>query len=199
MRHWVLAQVGGVWVDASVFPLAPLSTILPEMVDASGFAAFARSDKRAHPVATWFLSGGPGSELTTGWWREVEAYWWKSRRRLANTAWTRAYAENPGWFVAPDGGARLDVYPYFWSHHLFDRLLGVDATARALWQSRARPDALTAMAWSLAASRAATDQATAAAEDLIATFEAGRASAMMQKFDHRVPLAPEVLGWLKAL
>jgi hypothetical protein len=123
---------GGVWVDATVFPIAPLDSWLPDVMKDSGFFAFERPGVD-RPVASWFIAAEPNHLLTTKWWREVKRFW--SKPRSLATYDGEVIPPNPIWEVTPDGGAMKDEHPYFWFHYLFAYLLDNDADFATNWKS----------------------------------------------------------------
>ncbi|TRD13685.1 FkbM family methyltransferase [Palleronia caenipelagi] len=194
VRHWYLTREGGVWIDATLFPLAPLDSFLDAMSDASGFAAFGRSQKPARPIATWLIAGSPASRLTTGWWREIRNYWRIERTPILGTRWHTLYTRNHRWIVEPTGGAALPVFPYLWSHHLFDRLLGSRPELRAEWQQVARPDGESALAW-----MSILKDTEASPAEKQARLSKTLTQAPVQKLDHRTEVDPSTLSWLGSL
>ena len=136
LRARILLTDGGIWVDASVFPVRPLKDWLPKFIRGSGFFAF---DKPApdRPLSSWFMAAAPGHPILDKWWPEIIRYWSKPRT-LAR--YTDRSVPDPGqlppdpvWEVAPEGGAQSDSYPYFWFHYLFGYLLAGDQKFAAEW------------------------------------------------------------------
>jgi FkbM family methyltransferase len=136
VRARILLSKGGVWADATVFPVRPLRDWLPKFVRQSGFFAFEKptSDR---PLSSWFIAASPGHPLFVRWWGEIERYWSKPRT-LAR--YDKPYLvdaaqipDDPVWEVAPEGGAQAETYPYFWFHYLFSYLLARDTSFAAEW------------------------------------------------------------------
>jgi hypothetical protein len=135
VRARLLVQSGGIWADATVFPIRALDAWLPPLLTESGFFAFERpGPDRA--LSSWFLAATPGNELMSKWWGEVERYWRKPRH-LINFDGMLAPA-NPTWEVSELGGAAHDSYPYFWFHYLFEFLVESDLNFRARWAKCAK-------------------------------------------------------------
>lgn len=161
LRVRLLAADGGVWVDATSFPVVALDDWLPAAMEHSGFFAFAGgtwSPFRAFD--NWFLAASPGSSLVRILDCEARAFWnrprelhpvsspherWQPRvrgirrlvRRLSNSEhefWAAAYRKNPRWSVGPEA-RETRYYPYFWTHFLVDRLLETDEEFRFCWES----------------------------------------------------------------
>jgi hypothetical protein len=136
LRARILLSRGGVWVDASVYPVRPLRDWLPKFIRSSGFFAF---DKPApdRPLSSWFMAATSGHPLLEKWWREIVRYWSKPR---AVAKYIDPSIPDPGqipsdpiWEVAPEDGATSDTCPYFWFHYLFAYLLQRDRDFAAEW------------------------------------------------------------------
>ncbi len=116
LRVRLLLQYGGVWADASLFPVLPLDDWLPDATRRSGFFAFERpwADRL---ISSWFLAAGPGHPIVKAWWREIVGYWSRPRRLIGGIP------DDPLASVAhPDDGGDA-TYPYFWVHYLFERVV----------------------------------------------------------------------------
>ena len=85
LRVRLLAQHGGVWVDASTFCSRPLSDWLPALMQ-SGFFAFSRPAPD-RLLATWFLAAEPGNPLVLRW-RDLMERYWRSVDRMNFYHWT---------------------------------------------------------------------------------------------------------------
>lgn len=103
IRLHLLAEHGGLWVDATTFCSRPLDQWLPPLVR-GGFFAFSRPG-RDRLVSNWFLAARPGHPLVTGWLERSIRYW-----RLVEKA---------------------DFY--FWCHYLFAEACRSDGEFRACW------------------------------------------------------------------
>jgi hypothetical protein len=136
LRARVLLSQGGVWVDASVFPVRPLRDWLPKFTRRSGFFAFDKPEPD-RPLSSWFIAATPGHVLLEKWWREIARYWSKPRTiaRYVDPSIPDPgqIPADPVWVVAPEGGARAGNYPYFWFHYLFAYLLLHDREFAAEW------------------------------------------------------------------
>ena len=84
LRIRLMAQKGGIWVDATLYNRIPLDQWLWPLMQA-GFFAFSRSS-RERLVASWFLASCRGSELAGDVDRAVTRYW-KGRGRVATYYW----------------------------------------------------------------------------------------------------------------
>ena len=71
LRLSLLANYGGVWVDATTICLRPLDDWLPKVFDRKfGFYAFSN-----RPIATWFLASTPGGPVVTEWLSRAKQFW----------------------------------------------------------------------------------------------------------------------------
>ena len=59
---------GGVWVDASVVPVKPLSQWLGDALTEAGFFAFERPGPD-RPISSWFLAATPRNLIFREWWK----------------------------------------------------------------------------------------------------------------------------------
>ena len=138
VRIHLLAGTGGVWADATVLPIQPLESWLPQVTEDTGFFAFDRP-KPDRPLSSWFLAASHPQLLIQKWLREVGRFWCKPRAGAFYEG--SMIPPDPNWEIAPDGGAREDRYPYFWFHYLFGYLLKEDAEFARLWSLCRKVDA----------------------------------------------------------
>lgn len=80
IRIALLRSHGGIWIDATVWPMSPLDDWLSP-TDA-GFFAFANPGPD-RMLSSWFLAASEQSTIVDHWYREVINYWssWKLHRR----------------------------------------------------------------------------------------------------------------------
>lgn len=125
VRAKLLSESGGIWVDASLFPLQPLDAWLPAVLNTAGFFAFTRPGPD-RLIASWFLVASPENPLLQAWWREVRRFWAAPRQlRPGRPA-------NPVAAVAQ--GCPPADYPYFWFHYLFQYIVETVPEAAEIWQ-----------------------------------------------------------------
>lgn len=130
LRARVLAQNGGIWVDATLLPILPLSDWLTDMLGGTDFFAFNRPGPD-RPIATWFLVCGQRNYIMRRLLRSVEAYWHKERTLIVDPREGNPVPEDPLWEVSLTGGGAKDTCPYFWFHYLFGELLHTDESFRS--------------------------------------------------------------------
>ena len=128
VRVRLLMDRGGIWADASVFPIKPLCTWLPDAVTASRFFAFHRPGPD-RLISSWFLASSPDNLLVRIWWEEIARFWSKPRRLMPGIP------DAPIESVSPGVSAKSDQYPYFWLHYLFAYVVETQSTAKTLWNS----------------------------------------------------------------
>ncbi len=127
VRARLLLTRGGIWVDASLFPVKRLDDWLPDVLTSAGFFAFERpgSDR---PLSSWFLAATPDHFIFRQWWSEIAKFWSRPRRLI------EGIPLNPVASVAPETAAQTDEFPYFWFHYLFQYLLDTSPEVAALWE-----------------------------------------------------------------
>jgi hypothetical protein len=131
VRTRLLLAHGGVWADATVFPVRPLDDWLPRVVTDAGFFAFERPG-RDRIIASWFLAAAPGTLLMRELWAEAARYWSRPRRLAEGRP------RDPVRAVSPEQASASDSFPYFWFHYLFQYVVETNGEARALWRRSKR-------------------------------------------------------------
>jgi hypothetical protein len=161
VRINLLAQFGGVWVDATCFCQVSLDAWLDKYTK-SGFFAFYKP-ARDRWIASWFLASAPNCHLVLKWCDESNKYWRNNSfsihgSHLINGRYITEGRYNGGilWLtyhlinmiltrtINRDTNATkiwfsyfvrkiIKVYPYFWFHYLFDRVIQEDAKCMQIW------------------------------------------------------------------
>jgi hypothetical protein len=127
VRACLLADNGGVWVDASVFPAKALEEWLPSHMTSSGFFAFERPGPD-RPISSWFLAATADNLMMQAWWAEILHFW--SVPRILR----EGIPDDPVEAVS----SWPDTYPYFWFHYLFQRLVDLNPTFARAWAECAK-------------------------------------------------------------
>lgn len=130
-RKKLLTQHGGVWADAALFPVVPLSAWLPEAAEA-GFFAFDRPGPD-RPISNWFLVAQSESLIMQRWWKATLNFWDRPRTLIQDPRTGNAKLDDPVGSVAPDRGGQSDRFPYFWPHYLFAYLIETDDDFATSW------------------------------------------------------------------
>ena len=131
VRTLLLRDNGGVWVDLTVLPLAPLSHWLNDALTDAGFFAPARP-ALDRPIASWFLAATPQHLIVREWWKEIQRFWSQPRRVLI-----MGTPADPVDSVSPVG-ATENEFPYFWFHYLFQYVLESNVECRKTWERCAK-------------------------------------------------------------
>jgi hypothetical protein len=126
VRAILLYDQGGIWADASLFPVKPLDAWLPEAVSEVGFFAFERPGPD-RLISSWFLVASPKNPILVEWLKEIKKFWSKPRRLMADIP------NDPVVCVSPQGAASNDEYPYFWFHYLFQYTIENSLEMSELW------------------------------------------------------------------
>ncbi len=137
VRAKLLLDHGGIWVDASLYPVKPLDEWLPTVLTNVGFFAFERPGPD-RPISSWFLVSTPNHLIFQELWKEIIRFWSMPRQLI------EGIPLSPVASVSPEGPA---TFPYFWFHYLFDYLLNTNQEIASLWDgcikySADRPHAL---------------------------------------------------------
>ncbi|NOD47539.1 MULTISPECIES: capsular polysaccharide synthesis protein [unclassified Ruegeria] len=141
LRVNLLAQFGGVWVDASLYPSRPLEDWLYDYVDRQPFFAFSQP---AHDrlISSWFLASVAPCSLVSRW-LEVCTEFWSQPRNLheepSRETGKMVLPCQPWSVIAADLAATFNSgkaplqFPYFWFHYLFEHVVRTDETAKKVW------------------------------------------------------------------
>jgi hypothetical protein len=134
VRTRLLMQQGGVWIDASLFPVKPLDDWLPEAIEPEGFFAFARPAPD-RLLSTWMLAATPDHPLVVAWWGELLRFWTRPRQLLLDIP------DDPVATVRPPYAEAVATYNYFTHHYLFAYLMETRPDLAAIWQRCPQPSA----------------------------------------------------------
>lgn len=140
LRAKLLAEAGGVWTDASVFPVVPLSNWIDACLDNSSFFAY-EAPGADRPISSWFLAARQNSPIMRAWWDALIAYWYKPREVDLDDSGQILIPTDPAAAVAPGDGATRDRYPYFWFHYLFAHLAASSRPFQEAWDQCCRKPA----------------------------------------------------------
>ncbi len=128
LRARILAQNGGIWIDATLFPVIPLSKWLDAHLAGHTFFA-GNSDCDQVPITSWFIVASKGDDTIKKWNDLIARYWFMEREHKAISL-----DKNPMDAMRLDDFSATSHYPYFWVHHLFAHLLKTDAQTAAIWK-----------------------------------------------------------------
>ena len=147
VRINLLAEHGGVWVDATCFCCRPLDTWIDDCMGAGFFAFEYPGPDRL--LASWFLASESGCHLTLKYRDAVNAYWADHRFAVEQTAEKSKAARHLRrvlsrkvfltrlWF-SPLVSKGLGLRPYFWFHYLLAEVIRKDRLSRTVWDGRHR-------------------------------------------------------------
>lgn len=139
IRLDLLANHGGVWVDATCLCTNSLDDWLFEYMPV-GFFAF-RRPARDRVLSNWFLAATPGHPLIVVLLEQLLQYWRRCAfqapgnvliGKILNALLSHSVATTRAWF-SPLVTHGLRAYPYFVFHYLFARLVATDQSLGALW------------------------------------------------------------------
>jgi hypothetical protein len=139
VRINLLATYGGVWADSTCFCCIPLDDWLREYTQ-SGFFAFDRPG-RDRLISSWFLASRKECYLTVRYCEVVNSYWRdnclsSTRHARIVKLLTAVLNRNPSltrlWFSVVVRKI-LKIYPYYWFHYLFARLVREDRLFKQIW------------------------------------------------------------------
>ncbi len=142
LRVSVLAQTGGVWVDATVYPTMPLSRWLDRAMRGQTFFAYDNPHLYHMPVTSWFLAAREHCPMIAKWNDLIRRYWFMPRVAIHQENLTDE--KRPDIYLPADIEAEMGLpdmrptagYPYFWLHHLFSHLLRYDSDFADQWKAR---------------------------------------------------------------
>ncbi|WP_165225362.1 capsular polysaccharide synthesis protein [Aquisphaera insulae] len=210
IRLVCLKEHGGVWVDSTVLPMAPLSDWVDELTSPAGFFAFHSSGDPNLVLPSWFLSSSEANNPLVSHWCDLFVDYFRTPRCWAN--WKRAVynvkirdyirfsmalrRRDTTWFVDPAQGRDCFFYPYMTICYTFAYLLKADHEVREIWERvPVRWHTLPALA-----GRAAADPETPAATlqkeicEILPHAPVHKLNHKDRRFDAVVTSARELLG-----
>jgi len=143
IRINLLAQNGGVWVDATCFCVKPLDAWLEKYLE-NGFFAFSKpnSDKL---ISSWFLVSTNDNYIINKWCNLVNSYWIDNPELTDGGKYPMlSYVQLR---LFPFLGIKyavsfanhltkyLNTYPYFYFHYLFNQAYFDDIQFKEIWDS----------------------------------------------------------------
>ncbi|MDJ0859070.1 MAG: capsular polysaccharide synthesis protein [Dinoroseobacter sp.] len=134
LRIRLLSEYGGIWIDASVFPVVPLDRWIDDAVSHNDFFAYTRPEPEV-ALSSWFLAANPNSKLISKWEKLVTQYWSIQRPPRSETR-DLQFLKDPLNEMRPFDEGLATPYPYFWFHHLFSILLQTNTEAQEIWNAR---------------------------------------------------------------
>jgi hypothetical protein len=138
VRINLLAQYGGIWVDATCFCNKPLDTWIYNYMD-HGFFAFERPGPD-RMISSWFIASCKQNYITNTFNKAVNGYWRANPKLIffESSRWLflKKYLpkEPQQWFNFFYTRV-LKIHPYFWFHFLFERIYLDDEKVRAQWNA----------------------------------------------------------------
>ncbi len=133
VRINALKNYGGVWVDASLLAIKPLSDWLPKSIN-TGFFAFHCYHAKGCLLSSWFLAATKNHLILNRWWEEIVRYWDKPRDLIGDPRLVPNFeVDDPIYEVSHENSIRSNKYPYFWVHYLFSLMAKVDSEISDVW------------------------------------------------------------------
>jgi hypothetical protein len=144
VRINLLAEYGGVWVDATCFACVPLDTWIDRHCE-SGFFAF-RNPGVDRMLSSWFLASSRDCYLVSRWCTEVNRFIDKNdfvrqdnERAVTAVEWLAVLLNRNKHFARTWllylSTKVFKACPYFWFHYLFAGLYNKDRRFRQIWRS----------------------------------------------------------------
>jgi hypothetical protein len=119
LRVKILSEMGGIWVDASVYPSTGINEFVNRISKVSDIFAFYKPGPD-RLIASWFLMSSKKNTLFSQLFREVVHYWGVNRT-LYN-----GIPDDPVRFVSRENSVDCNEYPYFWFHYIFQYVVEGD-------------------------------------------------------------------------
>lgn len=148
IRLFLLREFGGVWADATLLPVMPLSEWVCEKLAPAGFFAFRSTGDPNLVLQFWFLAANPGNSLVGKWadlqfdYCRTQRRWPSMKRALYHRALIdylahrrRTKSRDTLWFVTPGQGRDNKFHPYSVVNYNLAFLLQADAAAAEVWSN----------------------------------------------------------------
>lgn len=141
IRINLLAQRGGVWVDATLYCSIPLNNWLPKYL-VSGFFAFSNPNTD-RMLSSWFLASTAKNKLVQTWARQTNVFWENNapktlvsltekldgfRALLRKMLQNKPHRWHAKWVYA------TGINHYFWFHYLFAACVQRHAEFASVWK-----------------------------------------------------------------
>jgi mannosyltransferase OCH1-like enzyme len=134
----LLIKYGGVWVDATTFPLLPINDWLPNKMDAGYF--FYYRPGRDRIISSWFIAAEKNNELLKKVYKNLKEYWnnntFKNLKKdssssilFLNKLVNRNLFLTKLWFT-PLFTKFLRLTPYFVTHYMIYKTISHDMKSR---------------------------------------------------------------------
>jgi hypothetical protein len=139
LRINLLADHGGVWVDATCFCTKPLDEWLSVNMT-TGFFAFERPGPD-RMISSWFLAAVKGNYLISAYRVKVNTYWEQNPHLsyIADSKWRwinkRLESRDRSIWFGAIATKIFKVYPYFWFHFLFEYIYLRDKIFKEIWDA----------------------------------------------------------------
>lgn len=142
IRVNLLNSYGGVWVDATTFCMQPLEYWLPQAMPGGFFCLGNKSPDRV--IASYFIASEKNNLLINNWAKVTNNYWeahifsnqsrYKNIINLLSQELSNNHELTQEWFSYVVTKV-LKIYPYFWFHYLFYRIVNNDVKCFDIWKS----------------------------------------------------------------
>lgn len=138
IRINLLAQYGGVWVDATCFCNKPLDTWIHHYIE-PGFFAFDRPGPD-RMISSWFMASSKNNYITKTLQSEVNAFW-NANPRLKfylNSRWRfleKYLPKDPQKWFNFLYIKIFRIHPYHWFHYLFEKIYLRDEKVKQQWDA----------------------------------------------------------------
>lgn len=134
LRAKLLAERGGIWVDATCLPTMPVDRWIADF-EGRDFCAVP-NHAPGRPCCSWFLVSARGGAIMTALAASIRRYWQAPKTLVPNVPAGFARHVDAHWrdFISPYAAETLRIAPYFWFHYHFAKLIETDAAFAREWQ-----------------------------------------------------------------